>query len=68
MSKAERNRRYRERHAEECKERDHLRYMRQREERLRKQHEYYMANRDLILKMKRMTGFEKYGTIRRRYE
>ena len=54
MSKAERNRRYRERHAEECKERDQLRYMRQREERLRKQHEYYMAHKDEIRQKKRM--------------
>lgn len=68
MSTPAANRRYRLRHPDAQRERDHRRYLRQRDERLEKQREYYKANRDFILKMKRMTGFEKYGTIRRRYE
>ena len=68
MSKAERNRRYRERHAEECKERDHQRYMRQREDRLQHQREYYQEHRDEILSTKHVRGFARYGTIRRQDE
>ena len=54
MSKAERDRRYRDRHSEECKERDHQRYLRQRDKRLEKQTEYYKLHREEILYKKRM--------------
>ena len=54
MSKAERDRRYREIHSEECKERDHQRYLRQRDKRLEKQLAYYQEHREEILYKKRM--------------
>ena len=54
MSRAERDRRYRERHSGECKERDHQRYLRQRDKRLRKQLAYYQEHREEILYKKRM--------------
>ena len=50
------------------KEHDHERYLRNREERLKKQREYYKAHRDEILSTRHMMGFMKYGTIRQNYE
>jgi len=47
---------------------DHERYLRQRDERLRKQREYYKANRDEILSRKHETGFLTYGSNKRNYE
>lgn len=40
-------------------QRDHERYLRQREARLEKQREYYQANRETILRRKQERGYEK---------
>ncbi len=47
-------------------DRDHERYMRDRENRLAHQAEYYKVNRDAILNRKRNTGNMKYGSLRKR--
>jgi hypothetical protein len=54
MSTAASNYRYRLKHADAQKERDHRRYMRQREERLAYQREYYAEHREEIRYKKRM--------------
>ena len=40
-------------------ERDHERYLRQRDERLRKQREYYKEHRERILRRRHEHGFDK---------
>lgn len=47
------NKRWRIRHPESQKEYDRRRYLEQRDERLKKQREYYQANREEILFKKR---------------
>jgi len=44
--------------------RDHERYLRQRDERLRRQADYYAANREIILQRKRESGNLPYGTLK----
>lgn len=47
------------------KDRDRERYLRDRENRLLHQADYYKANRDRILTRKRDTGNMKYGSLRK---
>ena len=49
-------------------ERDRERYLRQRDERLKHQREYYRANRERILQRKHEAGALTYGTNKRNYE
>lgn len=46
------------------KRRDHERYVRNRDERIRKQAEYYHTNREAILKRKHDTGSAVFGSLR----
>lgn len=51
--------------SERRKRLDHERYMRNREERLARQHNYYIAKRTDILGKKKASGLLKYGSLRR---
>ena len=46
------------------KQLDHERYMRNRDERLKRWHDYYDMNRENIILKNRKKGLLKYGTIK----